>query len=291
MKQDLLIAHITDIHYPLMTAFKLEDIFSKRVTGAFNLFFNRHRRFRSYLLKESLAHIRRLECDYLLVTGDISNLGYLEEFEAVKNDLQASGFSPENTCVVPGNHDVYTKTSFLQENFWKGMGDYSHCSGPEHYPVRTRIDNIEIIGLSSAVPSPPGMAWGKLGRQQLDRLETILSEKSLFRRVIIIHHPPCAGPDSWDDGLIDAADLRAVLWNHKIEVVLHGHEHFDMSSFIDGEMGGRIPVLGTGCAILDNYERPGNGARIRFLRFVDGSFQRTWVAQWSPDTGHFKNVE
>ncbi|MBN2725707.1 MAG: metallophosphoesterase [Deltaproteobacteria bacterium] len=291
MSTDVLIAHITDIHFPSMSSFEVGDLFTKRISGAFNLIANSGRRFRKHLLKESLSNISRLGASHIVISGDLGNLAFIEEYEGISSFLDESDFSPEQVTIVPGNHDVYLKSAEKNRNFWRGLGKWANATGPQDYPIEKNIDGINVIGLSSAVPSPPGIAWGKIGEKQLSDLEQILEKHSGESNILVLHHPPYRGPDSWHDGLIDGTRLREIICKWGVDIILHGHEHFDMSGSVEGPMGIRIPVFGTGCAILDNFSKPGNGARIRLLRFSGGKFIKTWVVEWKNDIGHFKPVE
>ncbi len=50
---------------------------------------------------------------------------------------------------------------------------------------------VALIGVSSAVPTPPLMATGRLGRAQLDALDRDLAQMSTDEafRVLLVHHP------------------------------------------------------------------------------------------------------
>ena len=64
--------------------------------------------------------------------------------------------------------------------------------GAVGFPYLRRRGPLALIGLSTAVPTPPFMATGRLGEAQLARLaETLvaLAREKLFR-VVLIHHPP-----------------------------------------------------------------------------------------------------
>src|SRR5437763_1502379 len=94
----------------------------------------------------------------------------------------------------------------------------AHLSDPHLSPLP-----VAMIGLSSAVPTPPLMATGRLGRVQLDALERILAQLSaeqLFR-VLLIHHP--LRSVSRIKRLTDSRKLHALLGKHGVELVLHGH--------------------------------------------------------------------
>lgn len=259
-------AHITDIHYPVPSSFRLRDLATKRITGAINLLVSSRRSFRPYLLTSLLAQLKRMKVSHLLITGDLVNLAYSEEYVRVRAHLEKSGFQPHQVSIVPGNHDAYLPVCVQKEIFWEQLGPYAGSAGPQDYPFVHETGPLQIIGLSTALPTAIGMAYGELGISQLKKLEAILSIPADRFRVILIHHSPCPGGDTWHDGLVDGARLRHLMWRYGVNLILHGHEHRDVQRFIDGPHGTRIPVVGTGCAILDDPQ-PEFRARFRLLRF------------------------
>ncbi len=288
MPDTLLAAHITDIHYPVPSCFQLRDLMSKRITGAVNLLVSSRRSFRPHLLKSLLSHLRGIGVSHLMITGDLVNLAYPEEYLRVRTHFEESGFEPHQVSVVPGNHDAYLPDAVRHEIFWENLGPYAWAAGPKDYPVVRTVGPIEIIGLSTALPTALGMAYGELGADQLQRLEALLKKRSGRTRVLLIHHAPCPGAESWHDGLVDGAHLRRLLWKHGVDLILHGHEHRDVERRIDGPGGSQIPVMGTGCAILDD-PRPSLRARARLFRFGETGLERSWVIVHDPASGHWKS--
>ncbi len=289
MTREMLIAHITDLHYPVYTAFEMKDLLSKRITGGLNLLFSSRRRFRTHYLGHLLMNLRRIDVDHVMVTGDLVNLGYADEFDAVRQALDAAGYTPEQVSCVPGNHDVYLPSALEHRHFWEELGGYAVVDGPSKYPFVRDLGGMLLIGLSSAVPSGFGLAYGRLGEAQLARLEQILADTAGTPRMLMLHHPPLVGNDSFDDGLLDGAGLRHLLWKYGVDLVLHGHEHHDLTGTVPGPSGAQIPVLGTGCAILDH---PGHGdhARARLIRLTDGRLDHSWVISYNRKTGHWHPV-
>ena len=102
---------------------------------------------------------------------------------------------------------------------------------------------LALISVSSAVPTPPLMATGWLGRSQLDALERILAGLSAEQafRVLLIHHP--LRSDSRTKRLTDSAELLALLKRHGVELILHGHDHIHSTIWIEGPEAS-IPVVG-----------------------------------------------
>jgi 3',5'-cyclic AMP phosphodiesterase CpdA len=102
-----------------------------------------------------------------------------------------------------------------------------------------------MIGVSTAVASPPLMATGRLGAQQADRLSELLAQlgdERLFR-VVLIHHPLESEPRRRRERLLDAALFRDALAKAGAEIVLHGHEHLASVTWLEGPSR-RIPAIG-----------------------------------------------
>jgi 3',5'-cyclic AMP phosphodiesterase CpdA len=87
------------------------------------------------------------------------------------------------------------------------------------------------------------MATGWLGRAQLEALERILatlSNEKVFR-VLLIHHP--LRSQSRAKRLTDSSELLALLKQHGVELILHGHDHVHSTMWFDGPQGA-IPAIG-----------------------------------------------
>ena len=129
------------------------------------------------------------------------------------------------------------------ERLW---GDYMRGdNGTAGFPFVRRRGPLALIGLSTAVPTPWGMATGRLGQAQLTRLgETLaaLARDPLFR-VVLIHHPPVSQAKR-HKLLTDAADFLRVIAAQGAELVLHGHDHLHMTNWLSGPNGARVPAVG-----------------------------------------------
>ncbi len=104
---------------------------------------------------------------------------------------------------------------------------------------------MALVNLCSAIPTAPHLATGRLGQDQLTRLDALLGDlaaRGLFR-VLMLHHPPVDGVVSSRKALEDAAALRALLARRGADLVLHGHKHEPIVSRMAGP-DGDIPVLG-----------------------------------------------
>jgi 3',5'-cyclic AMP phosphodiesterase CpdA len=186
--------------------------------------------------------------DHICVTGDLTNIALPAEFAAAAEWLAGLG-DPEDVSVVPGNHDAYIAMPPAETfDLWRAWmrGD----DGTTTFPYLRRRGSAAIIGVSSAVPTAPFLATGRLApaqRARLEQLLTRLGQEGLFR-VVLIHHPPQHGAVRTRHQLSDAGAVRQLLATAGAELVLHGHAHRQLDARLPGPGPQGIPVLGVGAA-------------------------------------------
>ena len=246
------LAHITDPHLGPLPAVQPRDLMNKRILGFLSWTRRRHKIHRPEVLTALAADLRDQRPDHLAITGDITNISLPGEFSGALRWLESLG-SPRDVSVIPGNHDAYIavpwETSLgLWRDYMASHDDEGQArppEGPGDFPFVRRLGEIALIGLSSAEPSPPAFATGRLGADQLSRLADLLGllgQERLFR-VVLVHHPPDPAATKARKRLIDGAELMAVIGREGAELILHGHEH----SFATEEIArpqGPVPVFG-----------------------------------------------
>jgi len=261
MTTPITIAHLTDVHLGPIAGFGPRYWNLKRAAGYYNWMRHRRLAYRRDVLDRIVADMSAQQPDHVVVTGDLANIGLPQEHINALAWLEALG-PPERVTVIPGNHDIYSRiggdpgtrrwapymVSDLQG------ADFAHHA--VDFPFVRVLGQVALVGVNSAVPTPPLMAWGRIGRDQLAALaETLasLGGADLFR-VVLIHHPPLPGQTSRARGLQDAAALEAVLARHGAELVIHGHNHINMLAWGTGPSG-RFPVVGAPSASLGRRHR------------------------------------
>jgi 3',5'-cyclic AMP phosphodiesterase CpdA len=238
------LAHLSDPHLPPLPAVGFGDLIGKRALGYLNWTRNRHKYQRRDVLDALVADLQAQQPDHIAVTGDLVNLALEAEFAPARAWLQSVG-SPDRVTVVPGNHDAYVRAT--QHRFVEVLQNYLDGDGaPEGgtpFPFLRRRGPMALIGVSSAVPTPPLMATGWLGRTQLEALDRLLAQLATEQvfRVLLIHHP--LRSDSSAKRLTDSQALLALLKRHGVELVLHGHDHVHSTIWVDGPKGA-IPAIG-----------------------------------------------
>ena len=237
------LAHLSDPHLPPLPSARLRDLAGKRALGYLNWTRNRHKYHRRDVLDALVADLKAQRPDHIAVTGDLVNLALETEFTPAAAWLESVG-APQHVTVIPGNHDAYVRAT--KHRFAGTFADYLRGdaeAGVTSYPFVRRRGPLALIGVSSAVPTLPLMATGRLGRAQLDALDRILAQLSAEQafRVLLVHHP--LHSDSRIKRLTDSRQLRALLQRRGVELVLHGHDHIHSTMWFDGP-NGKIPAIG-----------------------------------------------
>lgn len=254
------LAHISDVHLAPLPRVPLRELTPKRVTGWLNWQLKRGREMRRDTLSGLVAHMKAQHPDMTAVAGDLVNLALDDEILRAHEWLRTLG-TPDRVCVVPGNHDAYVKDALE-----KALGTYgAYMTGEtldkEPFPYLRRFGQVALVGVSSAIATPPFVAAGEVGAGQIERLGRLLAllgEAGYFR-VVMIHHPPYPEyADSRRLGLWDAAALRAMFANTGAELILHGHTHQSTANAIAGPKR-EIPVIGVaaGSATPGGHDAPG----------------------------------
>jgi 3',5'-cyclic AMP phosphodiesterase CpdA len=287
------IAHFSDTHVLALRGARAGQFLSKRWTGAVNLAMARSRHYRVEIFERLLEAIADVGPDHTLCTGDLVNLALEPEFVRV-NRLLDEVFPAETLTVVPGNHDYYAKDAVADGLFEKYFGQFQpkDCGAGGQdgvYPVCRVMDEVFVVGLSTAVPTPAFMATGTLGTAQLEAMERAFRRpeaKDRFR-ILMLHHPLLPDPSRPADHmrrLTDADQLLARLWkagDRGPQLVIHGHNHVFKRNQLPGAP---TPIIQVASA-----SRAGTKHRAEFNVYVlrDGALAAIERHIHDPETGRF----
>lgn len=236
------LAHLSDLHLaPDAAPVRLRDLPTKRTLS--RLAWRRKRLLHDQAVLEALvADVKAYAPEHLALTGDLTNFSTPEEFAFARAWL-ADLAPTEAVTVTLGNHDALVSRGHAERlaSLAPWLGD----EGSAQFPQVRQRGPMALINLCSALVTGPFAATGRLGREQLERLDDLLADLAPggLCRVLMLHHPPAAGVVPRRKSLTDAAPLRALLARHGAELVLHGHAHEAVFSAIQGPAG-PIPVLG-----------------------------------------------
>ncbi|MGC5780364.1 metallophosphoesterase [Methylobacterium sp. NFXW15] len=241
------LAHLSDPHVGPLGRPRFSQLFGKRATGYANWRRGRSRSHDMATLSLLVTDLRAQGAAHIACTGDLCNIGLPSEWATALSFMQALG-SPDAVSLVPGNHDAYVRGSL--EGLLEACGAFtSDDSGTRgHFPYLRRRGPVALIGLSSAIPTKPFVASGRLGPPQLAAAETLLralaTEPGRSCRVVMIHHPPHPGGASAGRELKDSAAFAAMIGRVGADLILHGHNHVSSLAHIAGPGGRPVPVVG-----------------------------------------------
>ncbi len=267
-------AHISDPHLTALDGVGIAPLLNKRLLGYLSWRRRRRHEHRPEVLAALGRDLAASPPGQLVVTGDLTHIGLPREFAQARAWLQQLG-DPEQVALVPGNHDACVRAPWEDTfSLWQ-----EYLAGDEAVPplfpsLRVR-GSIAFIGLSSACPTPPFMATGTLGGEQLARLPPLLErtrEQGLFR-VVFLHHSPLVGTEKWRKRLTDAPALQAILESDGAELVLHGHGHRSHYRELESSQG-TVPVL----AVPSASARGLHGADVaHYSRYTVARTSRGWA--------------
>ena len=248
------LAHLSDPHLAPMPKPRLRELANKRVLGWLHWRRTRHKIHRTAQVEALVRDLQAQAPDHTAVTGDLVNIALAAEFPQARAWLDTVG-APHDVTLVPGNHDAYVRAALAAHapHWGEFMRGDEATTGALQFPFLRRRGPLAIIGLSSAVATAPFMATGRLGAEQIARLEALLPGLAQQFRVVLVHHPPGRGRGGRFKRLTDAPALRAVLARHGAELVLHGHDHVHALDWLPGQRG-PIPALGVPSASAATVE-------------------------------------
>ncbi len=184
----MLIAHISDLHV------------------------SRSGEFLADMLHRVVDELNELAPDLVVVTGDITDKGFEEEYADSKRILDR--LEIENVEVLIGNHDArYTGYIHFRKYYGRSYG-------------LVKIDDILLIKLDSTVMD---IDQGYLAQHQLDLLEEGLckAEREGLKAVVALHHHILPVPDTgYERSVIgNVGDALKAIMRRKPLMVLMGHRH------------------------------------------------------------------
>lgn len=165
--------------------------------------------FKQSVFDKAAEEINNINPDAVIVTGDLTENGMLNEYERVKEQLKK--IKIKNVIVLSGNHD-YRNTGYL---LFK-----------KFFPSKSvnEFDDAVIITLGTARPDRDE---GEVGYRQNLWLSRTLAKYTDKTKIIAMHHHLISVPDTGSDRIIvlDAGDVLQTALAARVNLVLCGHKH------------------------------------------------------------------
>lgn len=275
------LAHLSDPHLADHHDIHPIDFLNKRLFGYLKWRLQRRSKHHGDVLTALIRDLRANQPDHIAVTGDLTHLGLPAEFLNAKELLEKLG-KPSQVTVIPGNHDAYVGSDWDRNlAHWidyiasdeLDIDDDITVSSRTLFPSLRVRGPIALIGVSTARPCSIFLAVGRIGKSQLQRFQKILidtDQMDLFR-VVLIHHPPVSGVVSWRKRLTDASEFRAIIEDHGVNLILHGHAHRHSQGRVKAR-DRQVPVIGISSASAtdDHSRRQARYHLYRLSRTADG---------------------
>lgn len=296
------LAHCSDLHLLSHDGARWLELANKRWIGAMNLLSSRSRHYHVAAFEHMIADLNAQGIEHVLCTGDVTNLALRREFEFARGKFDQLALGPRDVTVVPGNHDAYVAEGvpLFSEMFgdyatpdpgWAWEEDHRHSADDIlHWPIVRVRGELAIIGLSTSRATPWFTAYGALGQGQLSRLRHVLLDPRLHGkvRVVAIHHPPAGvRAKSRIRGLRDHLAFAQVIAECGAALIVHGHEHRDMSETLAGPEGVHVPVRGIASGTYHHTKLDRIG-RYRIFEIANGRITGDHVRVWDRARGCFE---
>ena len=255
-EKPFVLMHISDLHLHTLPRNPFR-YFSKRALGGANLLLLRGR---SYPLSQALRLVEVLsqsDWDHLLITGDLTQLSFPEEFDLAKKVLgPLLKRGADKVSVMPGNHDRYVPEAPGQSAFEAAFGPFSTNRG---LVTRRLTSHWWLACWDSVIPAGWFSASGKVLPETLEATDEWLATLPAGAGVIVANHYPVYFPPPFhyipNHDLINPSLVKRWLETRPVKLYLHGHIHHNWIHTVtrdNGNSAGPLTVVNS----ASSTERP-----------------------------------
>jgi len=214
------IAHLSDLHFA-QTTYDLSQFCSKRWLGNLNFLLFRQHTYKADHLWMLPDFLRTLHVDGICVTGDLATTSLPEEFAQGKKWMEQL---PKPFFVLPGNHDMYTRSSEREKLFYRYFPE--RALEEKRVTVHPLKEKWWWVGLDCAVATSIFFSDGTFFKETEVALNQILAKIPSDEHVIMGNHFPLFGHGNPRHDLKRRRHLQALLKKYpQVKLYLHGHDH------------------------------------------------------------------
>lgn len=310
-ERTLRVGHVSDLHIFRKGRLQPWRYLGNRALGGLNLVLKRGKTHDNDVVVAAFKRLKQLDVDHIVVTGDLSNLAIEEEFQAAREIIEAHAGGPDKVSIIPGNHDYYTFGAAIQGRFERFFGDWMTSELPladpkNPYPyVKLLDEHVALLGVNTCIPTPPGLAVGRVGAAQRERIAALLDHPTLKTRFVIaaLHHhldPPrhTNARKELMRRMQDASQVKQALLDGGVNLVIHGHNHQHGFTTLANGRGGQMHICEAGSTSVFHKEDPHFGGKFNvydlqqkklnkietYLHVPGSGFEPWWQASFTqPD--------
>jgi 3',5'-cyclic-AMP phosphodiesterase len=171
-------------------------------------------RFIPELLDRTIIEINRANPTVVVVSGDLTDAGYQEEFEQAAEYI--ARLECENVMIIPGNHDARNV----------GYVHFERLFGERQSLMD--LDDVILVGVDS---SEPDLNDGQVGREHYGFIEKTFYDAQDKLKIFVVHHHLISLPGTGRERniIFDAGDVLERLVEARVDLVLSGHKHVPYS--------------------------------------------------------------
>ena len=177
------------------------------------------------LMYQAVDDIVSTQPDLVVVCGDLTAEGYVQEFKEARRFLEP--LDSLELVVVPGNHDA-KNVGYLHFSDTFGNGE-DHGKADRIVTLEASFGNgnaVRRVKLVAIDSSKPDLAEGEVGRERYPWIISQLSDSADLKIVALHHHlVPVPGTGRERNTVWDAGDVLQLLVSHNCHMVLSGHKH------------------------------------------------------------------
>ena len=166
--------------------------------------------FEDSVFDKVVQEVNEINPDCLLITGDLTNEGLIQEYEKCKKLVEK--LNCKKVITISGNHD-YRNSGYLVFK--------------KYFPFETINElgnDVVVVTLGTARPD---RNEGEVGYRQNLWLERTMQKYKDKIKILAMHHHLVGIPDTGSDRVtvIDAGDVLRTILDTKVDLVLCGHKH------------------------------------------------------------------
>jgi 3',5'-cyclic AMP phosphodiesterase CpdA len=208
-------------------------------------------------LRAGLRAARRAGATHFVLSGDLTEMGTVAQYEVLAETLHESGIEPWKITLVPGNHDAYTSPTGWRDAITGPLRPWATTSASRPGAL-VDVGDVVLMPVDVAVYQPVTRSAGVIEEDAVHAIRRRAADSAFKHKPIVLvqHHPPFERRSifmQWIDGLRGWRWMMDLLASFHGMHVLHGHLHHVVTRVVGA---GRERIFGAPAIVDDAADRP-----------------------------------
>lgn len=229
-------------------------------------------------LEAALATFDQMELDFLLLAGDLTQDGEIDNHAWLSHRLTELSYP---VYVVPGNHDIPlqqgTPETISAADFRRYYAKFGYADADELYYTQLIAPQVRLIGLNSIFFEGEKQTYrGQLDEAQLQWLGEVLAASENELVIVMVHHNVIEHLPGQAESrlgqrymLQNAPALLDLLTRYRVQLIFTGHLHVQDVARASGPR----PVYDIATGSTVSYPHPFRVMRYREIAPGEGRLQ------------------